>query len=415
MNVVGLAVRILSIVFIILIGGGTEDVYATQQWHVRGYLSQTYSNTSDQVNYGGESQDGAFDIRNLGVNFSNDYLFDRARFAGQATYRSFGEVDDGSLELDFLVLDFSLLQDFDYRLWLELGRLKTEFGFYISGWDVAHARPFVLLPITLYEESYREFLYSADGLRSALRYYWRGYWQAELFFGKPSGDAEKFADIFRQEIFNQDIRVEDIGNLHGASLFYESEQGFFKSYLGYAKSETPFAFGPLVTFGLAPEDGAADMVWTTLGLKFNYKLLYLIGEARYGEIDIRSAIPQGLLRLLPDYARELSFLKPFSFYVAAGYRVSNSLEIYTYYGETWADQGDRRGEHLSSITGIAPSLFFLRTVSLGARWDLSKRAMVGVQWHRSHGQTVLSSRDNEDVFALPEQWDMLNLIFSYHF
>lgn len=386
-----------------------------QSWQARGYFSQTYTNTSDPINYGGESVDGALDIRNLGLNLSNDYLLKNARFAAQATYRDFGNLDDGDVELDFLVLDIALMQDLDYRLGVEIGRLKTDIAFFVSGWDVAHARPFVLLPITLYEESYREFMYSADGVRGALRFYGGGYWQLELFYGKPSGDPEKFTGIFRQDILDTDLRIDDIGDLYGAGVKFESDSGLFSSYVAYANSETPIAFGPLADFGLAPRDGAADLSWSTAGAKLNYAQLYFIAEIRYGEVDVRSALPLFLLPVLPPNSLELAFLKPFSYYVAAGYRILNQLEFYAYFGETWADLDDPRGRRLARVTGVSESIFFVRTVSAGVRWDVTKSVMLGAQWHRIHGHTVLSDRDNANVFDLPEQWDMLNLTFSYRF
>lgn len=379
-------------------------------WQVRGYASQSYINTSDRVNYGGQSADGSFDVRSLGLNLSNDYLLPNTRLAGQATYRDFGVLDDGDLELDFLLLDFALINTFDYQMGVELGRLRTNYLFYISGWDVIHARPFAILPLSIYQEGYRELFYSIDALRLDARFYWRGYWQVELAGGQPSGDAENISDVFRPE-----LRFEIDGDLTSALVSYESPGGLFGAYVSYIKIDMPVTIAPFEQFGLAPRDGSADMAWLTLGAKLNYERFYMVAEARYAEIDTRSALPAIPLVLLPDYLSEISVLEPVNYYVSAGYRLSENWELYTYFGEIWANTNDKKGLRQSEISGAPAHLFFLRTVSAGVRWNATSKLLLGAQWHRTHGTQGLSFTENPNFFAIPEQWDMLNLVLSYRF
>jgi len=139
---------IVTLLFIISLP--VESFSVTDDWKL-GFISQGYTDTSDNVNYGGESVEGSFENINIGFNISSDQQIKRSRISWQATYRNFGGYDENDFELDYLVFDYNLLSALDYRMCVDLGWLKTHFGFFVSGWDVVHARPFAILPISFYQ------------------------------------------------------------------------------------------------------------------------------------------------------------------------------------------------------------------------------------------------------------------------
>jgi hypothetical protein len=69
---------IVTLLFIISLP--VESFSVTDDWKL-GFISQGYTDTSDNVNYGGESVEGSFENINIGFNISSDQQIKRSRIS----------------------------------------------------------------------------------------------------------------------------------------------------------------------------------------------------------------------------------------------------------------------------------------------------------------------------------------------
>lgn len=129
---------------------------------VHGFLSQAAA-ISDHNNLGGKSSDGvAFDLRELGGNISwlpdPDWLL-----SAQVLMRWAGKTDDGDLRLDYAFIDRTLTFGED-QVGVQLGKIKNPSGLYNTTRDVAHTRPGILMPQSIYWDRIRDFVLAAPGV-----------------------------------------------------------------------------------------------------------------------------------------------------------------------------------------------------------------------------------------------------------
>ncbi len=111
---------------------------------LHGFLSQGYVKTSDN-RFFGDSDEGSWDFREIGANLSYQPM-PNLLFAGQLLSRTAGELYDGSVRLDYGLVDFTAVMEADRRLGVCVGRLKNPLGFYSDTRDVPFTRPSVFLP-----------------------------------------------------------------------------------------------------------------------------------------------------------------------------------------------------------------------------------------------------------------------------
>ncbi|MET0005814.1 MAG: hypothetical protein ABW087_19590 [Candidatus Thiodiazotropha sp.] len=97
-------------------------------FQIHGFLTQAYVKTTENQFFG-DSQDGSFDFRELGINASYR-MSPKIMLAAQILSRKAGEMYDGSLDLDYAHFDYTLHMNEDDRIGFVLGRSKNTFGFY---------------------------------------------------------------------------------------------------------------------------------------------------------------------------------------------------------------------------------------------------------------------------------------------
>ena len=106
-----------------------EPSFLTEEVQVHGFLTQGFFHSSDNNVYG-QSDDGISPgLTEIGLNI-NYQPWDRLRFAAQGLYRRAGDVDTGSVRLDYGLADLTLLEHDDGKLGLRAGRVKIPFGLY---------------------------------------------------------------------------------------------------------------------------------------------------------------------------------------------------------------------------------------------------------------------------------------------
>lgn len=364
------------------------DLGAGVQFH--GFVSQGLIHTSDN-NFGGTSDDGiATDARELGVNLSwrpnPDWLL-----SGQVLSRWAGETDEGGPRIDYAFVERALFNDGAHQISLSLGKIKNPYGFFNTTRDVAHTRPGILLPQSIYMERMRDFFLAAPGV--ALR---GEHDSGDHYLGWQVGGMKMQAD--NDELNYVFLPVNTGGRFEGRA-----------SWLAQ---------------GLAELDGAR---WRA-GLSFGDVAMDYRPRAR-------DPIPAGVARMRPlllslqhnreswtftaELARVEVISQPIAYqaysegaYIQATWRPALEWSVWLRREGMHFNVDDKAGRRYT-VRGQETYRGRTHATVLGVRHDFTPDLALSAEWHRIEGVGMLSPQDNPDGFT--KDWDMVLLQAAYRF
>lgn len=361
-----------------------------------GFFSQSLVYTSDN-NVGGKSDDGlATDMRELGANLSwrpnADWLL-----SGQVLARWAGASDDGDPRLDYGFVDRSLLSDGDTSLGLRLGKIKNPYGFYNTTRDVAHTRPGIIMPQSVYMDRVRNFYLATPGIavygnhvtkRSDIS------WSLGVI--RPDGDDPELEGLF--------LTQQDPGRFKGKNswlgqVLTELDGSRWRIGLTLGEINMQFHPGSGSPFGA----GSSRLLPLVLSLERNTEKFSLTAE--YSEVK-NSGSGYGVAAF--DDSNTL-----LAWYVQGTYRPAEHWRVYLRRGEIYADKSDREGVRQ---TVVPPYTMFAKNWTLGVRHDINEWAL-SAEWHRVDGTLWVSPLDTpfKPVNQQKADWDMLLLQAAWYF
>lgn len=365
-----------------------------------GFFSQSLVHTSDN-RVGGDSDDGvAADMREVGANLSwrpnADWLL-----SGQVLARWAGGSDDGSLRLDYGFVDRSLLADGDSVVGVRLGKIKNPYGFYNTTRDVAHTRPGIIMPQSIYLDRIRNFYLAAPGV---------------ALYGNHANGGLDLSWTLGAMRFDADS--EDIEGL----LLTRSTPGRFKSrnsWLGQFMGEWD---GGLWRLGLTlgeikmqyhpaspptPDFGPGHTSVKPMVFSLEHNAEHLTLTAEYSEVKVKG---QGYgLPVIDDSNTTMSW------YLQATYRPTPDWRFYLRRDEVYLDKNDKKGVSGSLSSGglVPPHAFYAKDWTLGARYDMDAWSFMA-EFHRVDGTVWLSPLDIP-LNKQTEVWNMLLLQAAWRF
>lgn len=124
---------------------------------IGGFISQGYI-SSDGDNYPFQDNDGTFDFREMAFNASTTFG-SHLRVGGQLFAQRLGNYGADQVKLDWANADYNFRQEIGVRV----GRIKYPKGLYGEALDLDVIRPFVFLPMSVYNPVLRDFSASFDG------------------------------------------------------------------------------------------------------------------------------------------------------------------------------------------------------------------------------------------------------------
>jgi hypothetical protein len=382
----------------------------SDSFQVHGFATQGAAWTSDNHLFG-NSPDGTFDFRELGLNASlrptRDILL-----SGQLLSRTAGEVDDGSLRLDYGFADLTFHQSLSSKWGVRVGRVKNPLGFYNETRDVEHTRPSILLPQSIYLDRARALLLSTDAVYLyAEESLGPGTLFLDLGYGYPQADDE---ELERSLLWGRDWK----GHLDGqpsllGRLMYETEDGWGMAAT-YAEAKLDFE-ADAIDFPMT--DGGLDLTYNLLSLqyeqpKWSLTLEYLRQEKR----------TQGL-GLIPD-----GYVESDNYYLQGTYRPRDDLELLLRYEVGYNNNNDKDGSKSAAASAAAAPLlnpmgvptfvdhnFYGTDWTLGVRWDVTPEWVLKAEYHKVHGTIWLPFTENRVPNDMAEDWDLLMFSASYRF
>lgn len=179
-----------------------SQVLATPPGNLHGFAQQSalYSDDNDFI---GNSDDNiATDIRDFGLNYHQRFS-DPFSFAGQIVSHEAGEQTSNNIELDYGFIEYSPLQKDNIRASARLGRVIQSYGLFNDVRDVAHLRPTVFVPYSIYYDRLRKSVFAEDGASFKLELIEpASVWTSEIGIAKPRSDKNEIRAFLPSQLLS---------------------------------------------------------------------------------------------------------------------------------------------------------------------------------------------------------------------
>jgi hypothetical protein len=393
-------VGILLVFFLGVVSKQVLAVELTEEVQMHGFLTQEYFLTSDNRLFGASDSDGgSLGLTEAGLNISWT-LFTDLRLAGQVLFRRAGAGHEHDLELDFGLIDYSILSTADYRLGTRLGRYKNPYGFYNTTRDVLFTRPSILLPQSIYFERVREIALSADGGLLYGEYRGeRGDLSLEIGMGIPRGN-------------NLDTEISLLGNDYPGEtnpklsyigqLNYELDGGRYRMAISAARVDTQYD----------PRFSQPNDLPT---LRNIFKPV--IFSVQYNK-DKWSLTSEYAIRSFRQTAIDDQFsgsVTGESYYLQAQYWIDDNWQVVIRYDVLYNNRNDKDGEKYQALTGKPSYTQFAKDWTFGARYYLNSSFLIAAEYHYVNGTAWLPLQDNPDPNSMKQRWHTFSLAVGYQF
>ncbi len=362
---------------------------------LHGFLTQGFFHSSNNNVYG-QSDDGISPgLTEVGVNL-NYQPYDRLRFAAQGLYRRAGDVDPGSVRLDYGLADLTFLEYESGKLGIRAGRIKTPFGLYNETRDVAFTHPTILLPQGIYFDRSRSLMLSTDGgsfyVEQRTDF---GDFSLKMNVGLPSDDLAEIKTIVLAK--HNGRGSFETNPTFAAQLNYELNNGEYIFAVSYL--DMNFEYEPSLIENL--HKSKTRMQPLLFSAQYNGEKLTLTGEYEYAWNNFGFFAPEGV------FVSE-------SWYVEGSYRILPALQATFRYDSFSMNRDDRDGNgavalHFPNYTAFAQDWVF------GLRWDITSNWMIRGDYHRVRGTSWLPQADNPDPFKTAQDWDLYGVQLSFKF
>jgi hypothetical protein len=376
----------------IAFGQAPESMDHSLQIH--GFLTQAYVKTTGNQFFG-DSEDGSFDFRELGVNASYR-LHPNLMASAQLLSRNAGEMYDGSLAVDYAQLDYQMHMDERGRAGLILGRNKNPLGLYNDTRDVAATRPGIFMPQAIYWDRVRNMVLSNDGLQfygernDAMHRF-----NLQLFAGKTPIDENVEKSYLDPSL---QASMEQNGLTTGGRLLYEYDGGRFRLALSNAMLELDSETNIL-------PDGNIDIDYWVFSAQYNDGPWRLTAEYMQEPLD---------------YSGFGGFLDPADttldgYYLQGDYRLHEDWELMLRYEESHYNKDDSDGSESSQVIGLNSYTFYSKLWTLGLLWEPMEKLMLRAEFSRVDGTIFLSGLENPMPNETVKDWNLFSLLVSYSF
>ncbi|PID44617.1 MAG: hypothetical protein CSB48_01290 [Proteobacteria bacterium] len=384
---------------------GEERIYGEERsvglieeikWH--GFLSQSFILT-DENDFLGTSTNGSFKFSSAGLGASWKPC-NSIQLSAQALYKQIGNTKPKGTNLDYAILDWAIVDQFDRGFGLRGGRLMNAYGFYNETRDVAATRPSILLPESTYID-YLQFLFrSSDSIGL--------YARSEMGEGTLSFNT----NIGRPLVYEEVVRV-IMGGLPGKSatgrigknrllvsqLGYEDARGQWRSALTYVLYRGNYEVGPEDIL----REGKITSSQLMLSFEYNWDELQLITEAFRRNLSITDALPFTI------YDEHLGY------YFQVGYQFEHGLKPYMRYDAVFLDKDDRQGLLFEAGRRGPAAFAFAKDITVGMSYTPSFNWNFGVEFHLVDGDYWVPAVENPDPLRQKRYWNMFLAQAAYRF
>lgn len=365
------------------------------KWH--GFLSQGYVNT-DKNNFLGSSTDGSLKFSEAGLNASWKPLTS-LQVSGQVLYKQLGEYKPRGTRLDYAILDWRVLDTYEYGGGFRIGRLKNNIGFFNETRDVAATRPSILLPESIYVDYLRDIIHSSDSVGA--------YGHLEIDQGTLLFSANYGKSIFNEDTISAIVQSPTKGDLNNdralsAKLSYEAGSGAWRTAVSYIEFGADFDAGSGESTRFL-FDGEINVKQVVFSLALNWESWQFISEYQnrtYESLGVRGV----------DFK-----VDGVSYYQHLAYAFTPSLKGYFRHDTVYQDKNDKKGHSFALHSGQPAHNSFAKDVTLGFSYAPSFEWSFSLEVHHINGTHWLPLMENPTPSEQHQRWNMLLTQVAYRF
>ena len=364
-----------------------------------GFIAQGLIRAQDSsfVNNDG---DWSAELTEIGLN-ARYQLAPAWHLSGQTVYLDGGNRYPAGLRLDYLFVDWAAYNTEAWQANIYLGRFKNQHWLYSSTRDVPFTRPSIVLPQSVYFDSFRDIAVGTDGIATQIRH---SAAYGDLTFNWSYGTVPLTIEQSRQLLGQQTQGSTKMGHDHKTSLYWQSAQSRF-SY-GIVLQEATFDYRRSAAELLSDAHFISQRVMLTARYQSEHWELST-------ELQQEVVTTEGFF--LPQFYR-----KQFGqgAYLMLQYHWSADLRLFGTLDYAVVDKDDRQGKKLQQETGGAiPAYFgYQHALTFGGSIDFNQHWRLDAEMHWVKGTGRLAPVIQPDVNANPhEYWQIMAVQLMYRF
>ncbi|MGY8899877.1 MAG: TonB-dependent receptor [Paraglaciecola sp.] len=366
-------------------------------WHGFGAQGVIQANDSNYINDDG---DVSYRLTEVGLNTSYR-INQKLRVSAQGIYINGGNRFDEGVRIDYLFLDYQVLNSPRWNINAHFGRYKNYHWLYSATRDVPHTMPSIVLPQSSYFDAFRNASLGSDGISlTAQHLNSLGEWDIRWSYG------------------NTQIKQEQTENLMSTLATGELNHDF--------DTQFSVSFSPLGT-GLS-------LGGSFLSAGFSYNAgendVFIDGEVALERFMLSLSYSAEHWDINAEAMREKTDFQGFFFdqrdadavaeglYVQGRLFVSPDVTLLARIDTFDANNRDRNGSAYQQASGGAiPAYFAFRDqLTLGASWDFADNWRVRGEFHKVKGRARLAPVFIPDIVINDSKyWDIWALQIIYWF
>ncbi len=387
---------------------------------IHGFVSQGYMN-SEHYNYMlYNSKGGSFHFNEIGINFSKE-LTDRLRIGLQLLSRDLGDLHNNKVTVDWAYADYA------WTDWLGVraGILKIPNGFYNESRDIDMLRTCILLPLGVYNESFRDIYMGLSGisLYGSIPMGGLGSLDYQLMMGTQNMDVDNsgisndientlnrelpglFDFLGRPDIAGGSPEERGQATALGGTDFDFDDFDMEEDYVASIQWRSPWGLRLGATIQKLDFDLAGTYAHTASGVRVPFGLdvyqieqytlssEYTIGDlilaCEYWHLvfDAKATVNNDMIS---DSTTEKE-----GWYVSGSYRVNDWLELGSYYTVFYADAQDHVGKDIAHVW-VNNDEAWTRDLALSTRFDVNEYWTVKLEGHKMEGKANLHRAQNDN-------------------
>ncbi len=395
-------------------------------------VSQGWIKTSEYDYLVPDSKNGSFEFNEMMMNF-NSQVSDHLRVGVQFLGRDFGADGNNQMVVDWAVGDYQ----FNDKLGMRFGKLKVPYGFYNKTRDVDFLRTSVIMPQSVYAEMFRETLGGLQGISAYGSFETSSYstLDYEVYAGAVDLDRTRFGitalDGYATQVAGNKVHtLSESGRMdamYGGSLIWNTPiEGLRVGGTVLALEANYEAvyqdLGGVLPLNLMAKANLDVDYVTTGSIEYTRDRLTLAGEYMQSTLSLAPEFagipvgvdpdgniiqtPAGAYMELPTY-----FQYRQSWYASASYRVSDLLELGTYYSDYSINWHDRDDDNPRT---------YQKDICLTARFDVTPGWTLKAEGHFINGIADLGRDAQADLMTTPndeieDSWNMFTVKTTYSF
>ncbi len=405
----------LSVSLFLAVVPGSPSMYAesiSDKIQLNGFISQGYLLSTRNDFIPESAKNGSFEFSELGLIFSVD-VSKKLRLGFQVLARDFGPIGNHNIELAWGFADYRFSEAFGLRV----GKIKTPMGLYNEIRDTDPLFPVVILPQSIYDESFRSVFIAYNGIGiygnlgigvGSLNY--------NFFIGGVNhpGDTP-YLGLIRNSI-NRGLA--DTGM--SVSPLAMNTQLYYGGRLIWTTPVPGLRLGGTYLYLRARYNGTIAIPFSAplnVSGSVNLKEFFLLsGQWVIGNFTLSSEymeLPANLRLQLSGQQVPLPDDTQQAWYVMGSYVFGDKFTLYAYYDRNLNDKGDTEGQS-AILTGRENFFGWQKHIVFGARYDINFNWTVKAEWHSIDG-LAKSSIFYTDFLDHEQKWNMLAVKISYNF